>query len=218
MAIGGLGGKYISKFSPDCSKVGISRPDGCLAIYSGVVGGGCKLLHQFSPSTHLTALPTCLAWAGRQEGRKKKKRKSQENNGELNNSDLVAMGTTAGTVLVYSTMQGNMVTSFKTENNTRINSLVWTKSCNTIYAAGEVTTCHYHIVTILEKLCRMVPCPCSPYPSNLLSPPSHTAPSLYTPWHSIGRRTYWPWAPGVSMYGTYPIARSSTPSQAMPTL
>jgi len=137
MAIGGLGGKYISKFSPDCSKVGISRPDGCLAIYSGVVGGGCKLLHQFSPSTHLTALPTCLAWAGRQEGRKKKKRKSQENNGELNNSDLVAMGTTAGTVLVYSTMQGNMVTSFKTENNTRINSLVWTKSCNTIYAAGE---------------------------------------------------------------------------------
>jgi len=137
MAIGGLGGKYISKFSPDCSKVGISRPDGCLAIYSGVVGGGCKLLHQFSPSTHLTALPTCLAWAGRQEGRKKKKRKSQENNRELNNSDLVAMGTTAGTVLVYSTMQGNMVTSFKTENNTRINSLVWTKSCNTIYAAGE---------------------------------------------------------------------------------
>jgi len=137
MAIGGLGGKYISKFSPDCSKVGISRPDGCLVIYSGVGGGGCKLLHQFSPSTHLTALPTCLAWAGRHEGRKKKKRKSQENISEENMSDLVAMGTTAGTVLVYSTKQGNMVTSFKTENNTRINSLVWTKSCNTIYAGGE---------------------------------------------------------------------------------
>jgi len=138
MAIGGLGGKYISKFSPDCSKVGISRPDGCLVIYSGVGGGGCKLLHQFSPSTHLTALPTCLAWAGRhQQGRKKKKKKSQENIPEDNSSDLVAMGTAAGTVLVYSTMQGNMVTSFKTENNTRINSLVWTKSCSTIYAGGE---------------------------------------------------------------------------------
>jgi len=137
MAIGGLGGKYISKFSPDCSKVGISRPDGCLVIYSSVVGGGCKLLHQFSPSTHLTALPTCLAWAGRQEGRKKKKKKSQENIPDQNSIDLVAMGTTAGTVLVYSTMQGNMVTSLKTENNTRINSLVWTKSCSTIYAGGE---------------------------------------------------------------------------------
>jgi len=138
MAIGGLGGKYISKFSPECSKVGICRPDGCLAIYSGGVGGGCKLLHQFSPSTHLTALPTCLAWAGRhQQGRKKKKKKSQENIPEENISDLVAMGTAAGTVLVYSTMQGNMVTSLKTENNTRINSLVWTKSCSTIYAGGE---------------------------------------------------------------------------------
>jgi len=133
-----IGTRYISKFSPDCSKVGMVRPDGCLAIYSSEVGGGCKLLHQFSPSTHLTALTTCLAWAGKHEGRKKKKKSQSENVPEQpGGSDLVAMGTTAGTVLVYSTVQGNIVTSFKTENTTRINSLVWTKSCNTIYVGGE---------------------------------------------------------------------------------
>jgi len=124
--------KYIHKFSPDCSKLGISRPDGCLAIYSG----GSKLLHQFSPSTHLTALATCLAWAGTDTTVTPRK-KSKKKNKQSQQSDLLAMGTSAGTVLVYSTIQGSMVTSFKTESSSRINSLVWTKSCNSLYAAGE---------------------------------------------------------------------------------
>ena len=54
-------------------------------------------------------------------------------------SYLIAMGTSAGTVLVYSIMQGDMVTTFKTENSTRITCLVWTKSANSLYAAGEVS-------------------------------------------------------------------------------
>jgi len=124
---------YIAKFSLDCSKLSMSTPDGRLSIYSSCVGGGsCQLLHQFSPSTHLTAVSTCLAWAGLQQGRKKKNRQSLHQQ-----SDLVAMGTSAGTVLVYSTIQGDLVTTFKTETSFRINSLVWTKCATRIYAAGE---------------------------------------------------------------------------------
>jgi len=126
--------KYIHKFSPDCSKLGISRPDGCLAVYST---GGCKLLHQFSPSTHLTALATCLAWAAGTDTTLATRKKPKKKNKHSQQSDLLAMGTSAGTVLVYSTIQGSMVTSFKTESSSRINSLVWTRSCNSLYAAGE---------------------------------------------------------------------------------
>ena len=37
------------------------------------------------------------------------------------------MGTSAGTVPVYSIMQGDLVTIVKTENYARITSLVWTR-------------------------------------------------------------------------------------------
>eukprot|EP00090_Calanus_glacialis_P015613 TRINITY_DN2460_c0_g1_i2.p1 TRINITY_DN2460_c0_g1~~TRINITY_DN2460_c0_g1_i2.p1 ORF type:complete len:606 (-),score=281.26 TRINITY_DN2460_c0_g1_i2:53-1870(-) len=125
--------KPVARFSSDCSKLAMSTPDGRLTVWgSGGGGAKCDLLHQFSPSTHLTAVSTCLAWSGPSHPTKKKKRMSMDQQ-----SDLVAMGTSAGTVLVYSIMQGDLVTTFKTENSTRITCLVWTKSANSLYAAGE---------------------------------------------------------------------------------
>jgi WD40 repeat protein len=51
------------------------------------------------------------------------------------------MGTSAGTVPVYSIMQGDLVTIVKTENYARITSLVWTKKwANSLYAVGEEGT------------------------------------------------------------------------------
>ena len=128
--------KSMARFSSDCSKLAMSTPDGRLTVWgSGGGGGACDLLHQFSPSTHLTAVSTCLAWSGPgHPTQKKKKRMSMDQQ-----SDLVAMGTSAGTVLVYSIIQGDLVTTFKTENSTRITCLVWTKSASSLYAAGEVS-------------------------------------------------------------------------------
>ena len=95
--------KSMARFSSDCSKLAMSTPDGRLTVWgSGGGGGACDLLHQFSPSSHLTAVSTCLAWSGPSHPtQKKKKRMSMDPQ-----SDLVAMGTSAGTVLVYSSMQG----------------------------------------------------------------------------------------------------------------
>jgi U3 small nucleolar RNA-associated protein 5 len=125
--------KSITRFSSDCSKLAMTTPDGRLTVWgNGGGGGSCQMLHQFSPSTHLSAVSTCLAWAT-PTTKKKKKTKSMDQQ-----SDLVAMGTSAGTVLLYSTMQGHLVTTFKTENSTKINCLVWTKSASSIFAAGEV--------------------------------------------------------------------------------
>ena len=50
------------------------------------------------------------------------------------------MGTSAATVLVYSIMQGDLVTIFKMENSPRITCLVLSKSANSLYAAGEAGT------------------------------------------------------------------------------
>jgi len=126
------GSTVISRFTRDCSKLATSTPDGRLTIWGeGAGGGACQLLHQFSPSTHLSAVPTCLAWAGQQSKKKKKKQIVEQ-------SDLVAMGTTAGTVLVYSTMQGDLLTTYKTSNCARINCLTWSKSGDSaVYAGAE---------------------------------------------------------------------------------
>eukprot|EP00092_Neocalanus_flemingeri_P016568 GFUD01017928.1.p1 GENE.GFUD01017928.1~~GFUD01017928.1.p1 ORF type:complete len:622 (-),score=257.62 GFUD01017928.1:219-2084(-) len=141
-------------FSSDCSKLAMATPDGRLTVW-GNGGGSSQLLQQFSPSTHLSAVTTCLAWAPTSPAipKKKKKKTSQSK------SDLVAMGTSAGTVLLYSTIQGDLVTTFKTENSARINSVVWNSSASSLYAAAEEGSVSLFSLATLCLVSTVRPCP-----------------------------------------------------------
>jgi len=146
-----------TKFSSNCTKLAMATPDGRLTVWGNGGGGGkSKLLHQFSPSTHLSAVSTCLAWAPPSLATPKKKKKRQSMD---QSSDLVAMGTSAGTVLLYSTMQGDLVATFKTENATRINCVVWTRTGSSIYAAGEDGTVSVFSIPKLCLVSTIKPCP-----------------------------------------------------------
>ena len=125
----------ISQFSPDCSKLCMCSANGLMSIWTGGVAGGGTLLHQFSPSSHLAAPATCLAWASSRASQSKKKKKAKS---EEIPSDLVAMGTSAGSVLVYSTIQANLVTTFQTDTAVKILSLCWSSEANEIFAGAEV--------------------------------------------------------------------------------
>ena len=130
----------------------VSSPDGRLTLWSGRGGRvpprttiGQNLIitsillgniHQFLshqvPSTHLEAVTTCLSWAPSPSPssgkRKKKKRDGSEGGG---GGDLIALDTAAGSLLIYSATQGELVTVLKAE------SLVWTNSGASIFTAGE---------------------------------------------------------------------------------
>ena len=136
----------------------MSSPDGRLTLWSGGEGAGSRLEQQLVsvllstplkpflfcanqvPSTHLEAVTTCLSWAPSATSTpsvKRKKKKGRDVSEAGGGGDLVALGTAAGSLLVYSATQGELVTVLKAEGLPSIYSLVWTNSGSSIFAAGE---------------------------------------------------------------------------------
>jgi len=132
-------GAELARFSHKGDLLAVSSPDGQLTLWSGGEGAGSRLEQQLVPSTHLEAVTTCLSWAPSSTSPpsgKRKKKKSRDGS-EGGGGDLVALGTAAGSLLVYSTTQGELVTVLKAEGLPSIYSLVWTNSGASIFAAGE---------------------------------------------------------------------------------
>jgi len=132
-------GAELARFSHKGDLLAVSSPDGRLTLWSGGEGAGSRLEQQLVPSTHLEAVTTCLSWAPSSTSPpsgKRKKKKSRDGS-EGGGGDLVALGTAAGSLLVYSTTQGELVTVLKAEGLPSIYSLVWTNSGASIFAAGE---------------------------------------------------------------------------------
>jgi len=124
-----------ARFSTSGDRLAVTTPDGRLTLWKAGVGQ-CE--QQFVPSNHLEAHSTCLAWASNKAKKKKKKKDKLDNSLVTDNtSDLVAIGTSAGTLLIYSVRQGDLVTTMKKENSNKINSLVWANSGTSVFAAGE---------------------------------------------------------------------------------
>lgn len=119
------------QFSSGRDRVAVSTSDGRLNIWKT---GGQAPEQQFVPSNHLEAYSTCLAWAG---GTQNKRKKKKEEVVVQDSSDLVAMGTSAGSVLIYSVKQGDLVTSMTKENKSKINAVLWANSGGSIFAGGE---------------------------------------------------------------------------------
>ena len=110
----------LRQFDSSGSRLGCLGSDGLLNIWSYVEGKPAQLLQKFSTSSHLAAAPTCLAWAEAgvttalaAESQHKvtstlimfhflkylffyQKKKSR--GAQLNDTDLVAIGTASGRV------------------------------------------------------------------------------------------------------------------------
>jgi len=116
------------KFSGSGSLLAVTHPDGRLSVWSAP----SLLSRQYVPSSHLSAACTCLAWAPPKQTNKKKKK--DQTWGE---DDLVALGTVAGTVLLYSVKQGDLVTVLSKPSTQRINGVAWSEDGETVWAGGQ---------------------------------------------------------------------------------
>ncbi|CAL8285732.1 unnamed protein product [Lota lota] len=126
-------------FSPKSRQyLALCAQDGRLRIWNT----DSKTLHQeYVPSAHLSATCTCIAWGPCRtvkEGPQRKKRKSEAVLVE-EKADLLAMGTAAGTVLIYSTAKGALHCTLDGGHSGEVNCVEWHPQDGLLYSGSDDT-------------------------------------------------------------------------------
>ncbi|KAM4541171.1 WD repeat-containing protein 43 [Fundulus diaphanus] len=126
-------------FSPKSRQyLAVCAQDGRLRVWNT----DSKTLHQeFVPSAHLSATCTCIAWGPCRtvkEGPQRKKRKSEVGQVE-EKADLLAMGTAAGTVLIYSTAKGALHCTLDGGHSGGVNCVHWHPEDSLLYSGSDDT-------------------------------------------------------------------------------
>lgn len=91
--------------------VALCAPDGVVKFYDTLTS---SLRQEYSSSTHLQAGCTCLSWSRHRKKTVLKQKKAKTGNNsanienELNNLDLIAIGTSQGAVLLFSLSKGSL--------------------------------------------------------------------------------------------------------------
>jgi U3 small nucleolar RNA-associated protein 5 len=121
-------------YSPDGTRLSVTSPDGRLSIWNSA----SEAFQQYSPSAHLSTQITALAWCPASQLNTPKKEKKNKNESRGGTANLIALGTTAGTVLMYSVQLGDVVTTLEASLSTvRIQALAWSHSCKSIFVGAE---------------------------------------------------------------------------------
>uniref|UniRef100_A0A8C8FLJ5 Small-subunit processome Utp12 domain-containing protein n=1 Tax=Oncorhynchus tshawytscha TaxID=74940 RepID=A0A8C8FLJ5_ONCTS len=131
-------------FSPKSRQyLALCAQDGRLRIWNTDI----KTLNQeYVPSAHLSATCTCISWGPCRkakvcEGPQRKKRKSEAGQVE-NQVDLLALGTAAGSVIIYSTVKGALHCTLDGSHSGVVNCVQWHPEDCLLYSGSDDT----HIV------------------------------------------------------------------------
>ncbi|KAJ7991235.1 hypothetical protein DPEC_G00295220 [Dallia pectoralis] len=129
-------------FSPKSHQyLALCAQDGRLRVWDT----DSKTLHQeYVPSAHLSATCTCISWGPcrtAKEGPQRKKRKSDAGQ-TLERSDLLALGTAVGSVIIYSTVKGALHCTLDGGHSGGVNSVEWHPKDSLLYSGSDDT----HIV------------------------------------------------------------------------
>jgi len=140
-------------YSPDGSRVAVTSADGRLTIWNN----NSEIYQQYSPSAHLSSQITSLAWcpASHLKSPKKKTKGGKDQSGD-STADIIALGTSSGTVLLYSVAQGDTVTKFEAAApSVKINCVVWSNSSKSVIVAAEDGMVSIFSVLTLELRARI---------------------------------------------------------------
>uniref|UniRef100_A0A674BWV3 WD repeat domain 43 n=1 Tax=Salmo trutta TaxID=8032 RepID=A0A674BWV3_SALTR len=99
-----------------------------------------KVLHQeYVPSAHLSATCTCIVWGPcriAKEGPRRKKRKSEAGRVE-ELADLLALGTVAGSIIIYSAVKGALHCTLDGGHNGGVNCVEWHPKDGLLYSGSD---------------------------------------------------------------------------------
>ncbi|XP_056022071.1 WD repeat-containing protein 43-like [Ostrea edulis] len=118
-----------------------SSPDGVLKLWEADNG---VLKQEYTPSAHLSATCTCLSWGPKRNldvpGRKK--RRKSGGSAITEQYDLIAVGTTAGSILIYSIVKGDVKTIMEEGHADTVSDVCWHPENNTLFSCS----CDRHII------------------------------------------------------------------------
>ncbi|KAI2654344.1 WD repeat-containing protein 43 [Labeo rohita] len=124
-------------FSPKSQQfLALCAQDGRLRIWNT---DSKTLQQEYVPSAHLSAACTCVTWGpcrAVQEVPQRKRRKCEAGSA-AEQSDLLALGTAAGTVLIYSTMKGDLHCTLEGGHSGPVNSIQWHPEDSVLYSGSD---------------------------------------------------------------------------------
>uniref|UniRef100_A0A8I5ZQB1 WD repeat-containing protein 43 n=1 Tax=Rattus norvegicus TaxID=10116 RepID=A0A8I5ZQB1_RAT len=140
-------------FSPDSQAYfALASSDGHLRVWETANN---RLHQEYVPSAHLSGTCTCLAWAPARlqakESHQRKKRKS-EAIGTNDQADLLALGTAVGSILLYSTVKGELHSKLISGGHEkRVNCIQWHQDNDCLYSCSD----DKYIVEWSTQMCRV---------------------------------------------------------------
>uniref|UniRef100_A0A5F5PNV8 WD repeat-containing protein 43 n=1 Tax=Equus caballus TaxID=9796 RepID=A0A5F5PNV8_HORSE len=140
-------------FSPQSQAYfALASTDGHLRVWETANN---RLHQEYVPSAHLSGTCTCLAWAPARlqakETPQRKKRKS-EAIGTSNQTDLLALGTAVGSILLYSTVKGELHSKLISGgHDNKVNCIQWHQDNGYLYSCSD----DKHIVEWNTQTCKV---------------------------------------------------------------
>eukprot|EP00126_Sphaerothecum_destruens_P004490 Sdes_comp18216_c0_seq1m7793 len=140
------GGKFNNSGSLFC----LVTQEGKLKIWDVVSG---KLTHEYCHENHLVNRITSISWPPQQILPKRKKNPKINSNSNKSETFL-ALGTEAGTLLIYNLIHASVEVEFSKSHARRINDIVWTKDLRNLYTASDDKYIAKWSVETQSQVCR----------------------------------------------------------------
>ncbi|KAG2468608.1 WDR43 protein, partial [Polypterus senegalus] len=126
-------------FSPGQHQyLALSAQDGRLRIWDT----SNNTLHQeYAPSAHLSATCTCLAWGPCRTSKDapQRKRRKSEVASRSDQVDLLALGTAAGSIFLYSSVKGQLHSKLDGGHDSKVNCVRWHSEESVLYSCSDDT-------------------------------------------------------------------------------
>ncbi|BFZ07611.1 hypothetical protein BsWGS_10650 [Bradybaena similaris] len=131
----------LTAFSEDGEYLAHTSSDGTLRIFECASG---TLKQEYSSSSHLSAITTALSWSRHKKesavtSKSKKRRlsKSPEDETYIDDLRLLALGTTAGSISLYSFAKGGLHTQLTGGHSLKVNDVCWHLSKPQLFSCSD---------------------------------------------------------------------------------
>ncbi|XP_019625691.1 PREDICTED: WD repeat-containing protein 43-like isoform X2 [Branchiostoma belcheri] len=142
----------LCQFSPPSSDcLARASADGRLQLWD--TGSGA-MRQEYTPSAHLSATCSCLAWGPLRENEHKKRKRKSDQMSALSSLDIIAMGTTAGTILLYSVVKGDLQSQLTGGHDDIVNCLCWHAEENSLFSCSDDQHIVEWTVTTAQVKCK----------------------------------------------------------------
>ncbi|XP_023235110.1 WD repeat-containing protein 43-like [Centruroides sculpturatus] len=108
--------------------------DGRLKIWNTETG---ILMHEYTPSSHLSTTCTCLVWSPTRNDRREYKKKKKKRASEDNEEQIIAVGTTTGNILFFNVLKGELNSEMVGGHKSVINDIAWQTETDSLFSCSS---------------------------------------------------------------------------------